>query len=123
MIWLGHNFNQPVERVEWPSTLKQLRFGHNFNQDVERVRWPRNLEVRERERESEEGVITFAALPCSDRIWDKVNNHDFEAAVVGASDKAVRGKYMKHIKCLEVCLLRRWLQPLKRSRVWDSSQD
>lgn len=46
MIWLGHNFNQQVEKVDWPPSLKQLRFGHKFNQDVERVRWPRCLEVR-----------------------------------------------------------------------------
>lgn len=44
-MWLGHRFNQSIADVDWPASLKQLRFGHDFNQDVRRVRWPAGLEV------------------------------------------------------------------------------
>ncbi len=46
LLWLGQSFNQPIEQVDFPPSLQQLRFGHDFNQDVERVRWPPGLQVR-----------------------------------------------------------------------------
>ncbi|CAM9624225.1 unnamed protein product, partial [Sphacelaria rigidula] len=38
------DFNQPIERVAWPASLKGLEFGERFDQPIERVAWPASLQ-------------------------------------------------------------------------------
>ncbi|CAN0214875.1 unnamed protein product [Scytosiphon promiscuus] len=44
-LWCGGSFNQPIEGVAWPNSLYQLEFGDEFNQPIEAVQWPEKLRV------------------------------------------------------------------------------
>lgn len=39
----GPWLNQPIDAVDWPSSLEELAFGDAFNQPVENVKWPPSL--------------------------------------------------------------------------------
>ena len=39
------NFNESIENVKWPDSLKTINFGNRFNQPIEDVKWPDSLEI------------------------------------------------------------------------------
>lgn len=43
-MWFDDGFNQAIEKVAWPSSLRLLEFGESFNQPVEKIAWPPLLE-------------------------------------------------------------------------------
>jgi hypothetical protein len=42
-IFFGNSFNQAIEKVTWPTSLERLSFGNVFDQGVVGVCWPRSL--------------------------------------------------------------------------------
>ncbi|CAN0056281.1 unnamed protein product [Ectocarpus sp. 6 AP-2014] len=44
-LTFGGGFNQPIERATFSSSLQRLTFGQVFNQPIERVEWPDSLQA------------------------------------------------------------------------------
>ena len=43
MFGVGSNFNQPIDHVTWPPSLRPIAFGESFDQPIAGVTWPASL--------------------------------------------------------------------------------
>lgn len=43
VIRFGESFNQPIDKVKWPSGIEKIKFGNTFNQPLDKVKWPDSI--------------------------------------------------------------------------------